>query len=241
MLSLLFTTLTLIQLYSRKIEESRNEIIASDFYKRSASLILKNSPTPPTHIVCFGIGHFGDCQISRYQLAFILAVKQSLGILTPIIFHEPILSASEVNILKTLHAEVYKTNLEGKCILSDFTTLAYLPHCPKQLTNNLIWRNWSANLSKLILICNSFTQLLDATPQRFLDIDANYITQILPYTKEYHLRNTFKFSDIFNDTSLHCFETDKIPIGFWNLSKEPVYPAENTELISSQLISELKF
>lgn len=168
-----------------------------------------------------------------------MAQKETLKIVSPIIFHEPILNISEVNILKALNTEVHKTNLEGKCLLTDAITLVYLPHCPKQLTNNLLWKNWSSAINNLILICNSFTQLFEATPKRFLEPDASYITQILPYTKEVHLNNTFKYSDIFNDTSVHCFDTTQVPTEFWKSPPEPIYSDQNTELISRQLIAEL--
>lgn len=194
-------------------------------------------------IICFGIGHFGDCLISRYQLAFILAVKSKLNI-EQIIFHEPILRRSEVNILHAFNCCTFAKNLEGKLSIKPVgLTLIYSPHCPKQLTNNLLWKNWTAErLIRFIYIGNSFSNLINSTPSRFLDTDAYFIVKIQPYTKEQALENHFKFTDIFNDTAIHTFpkeKLEKLDQEFWceNLD-EPIY-LESIELITADFIDKL--
>ena len=47
-------------------------------------------------------------------------------------------------------------NEEGKRTV-DKTTVFFMPHCPMQLYNNVIWANWSLNLSNVIVVGNSFT------------------------------------------------------------------------------------
>lgn len=198
-----------------------------------------------SQIHCIGIGHFGDCLISRYQLAFILAIKKEFSI-ERITFHEPILSRSEVNILQRINCEVCAENLEAKIqVDTQAVTLVYSPHCPKQLTNNLLWRNWNHNrLTGLVFIGNSFKTLLESTPNRLLAQDARFIIAIEPYCHETVLENCFKFTDTFNDTAVHTFpgeQLSKLPNTFWTEAiTEPTY-SDNIELITSELIAKLTF
>lgn len=215
------------------------ELKASEYFKRSLEVIIsRTTKNPPLSIICLGIGNFSDCHIARNQLAYILAIKNALDI-TKAIFHEPVFTTSEINALQSLGCLVHRVNLEGKCLLSE-PTLAYLPHCPKQLTNNFLWCNWSPKyLQNLILIGNSFTQTIENTVQRFLDIDASYITRLHPLTEEQQLRNNYRFTDIFNDTAVHTFEaTREAAADFWLPNEEPCY-VEATELITSHLIAGL--
>lgn len=234
----------------RRIEGIKNELILSSYYlnaleklKTALSIAQQNLKSTETKIICFGIGHFSDCSISRHQLAFILAIKQYFNI-ESISFHEPILYTAEADILKKLNCSVVAENLEGKVeIESNCLTIVHSPHCPKQLTNNLLWKNWnSQRFERLIFIGNSFSSLLNSTPSRFLSSDANYIVRIQPHCEEVELENNFKFTDIFNDTSLHRFSNiNSLPEEFWSENhSEPVYDSNNLELITSDLIEKLK-
>lgn len=229
---------------SRRIAESKLEVSQSEYFQNSLALIKEIQSKLPviTEIVCFGIGHFTDCSIARHQLGFILSVKEALNIET-LTFHEPILTSSEVNLLKTLQCQVFDENLEGKVEIKSNNTLVYAPHCPKQLTNNFLWRNWNpAALSRMVYIGNSFENLISSTPNRFLEIDASFILKISPHTIEVPLENHFKFTDIFNDTSLHTLakgDLEQLPSNFWtNNAGEPKY-SDNIELITTDLISKL--
>lgn len=233
-----------ILFHFRRIAESQIEVAQSDYFKNSLAKIkeVQSKLSDITEIVCFGIGHFIDCSIARHQLAFILNVRDELNI-EQITFHEPILTQSEANLLKTLQCQVFAENLEGKVVIKLNTTLVYAPHCPKQLTNNFLWQNWnSLALSRTIFVGNSFDNLINSTPNRFLEIDANFILKISPHTTEIPLANSFKFTDIFNDTSLHTIpkeNLDQLPNSFWiNNSSEPQY-SDNIELITTDWISKL--
>lgn len=203
--------------------------------------ILDAYKTGQIHLICIGIGHFSECSISRHQLAFVLLLKQQFKI-SSIEFHEPILTASEVDILTKLNCSVVLENFEGK-VRIDRPTVVYAPHCPKQLINNLLWRNWSATaLQQLIYIGNSFSNLVNSTPSRFLAIDAAFIAQLQPICVETELINNFRFSDIFNDTSVHQFNTvEQSSKDFWaTANKQPIYTSDNLELITADFVNKLK-
>ena len=228
----------------RRIIEAQDDLKQSDYLKSTIETLTEQLQSREINeIICFGIGHFGDCLISRYQLAFILAIKEAFKA-NRIEFHEPILSDAEVNILTKFECQVHPVNVEGKLPLNPETafTLLYLPHCPKQLTNNLLWKNWSVQLNKTLLICNSFTNLISSTPARFLCEDASFVVKIQPYVEEIAFENNFRFSDIFNDLSLHTFPTDrlaKVPETVWSENSEPKY-SNDIEFIAASLTSNLR-
>lgn len=84
--------------------------------------------------------------------------------------------------------------------------------------------------------------LINSTPNRFLETDANFILKVSAVVNEIELRNSFKFTDIFNDTSIHTLPEEnltKLPLDFWTEQiLEPKY-SNNIELITTELISKL--
>ncbi|XP_041979889.1 SRR1-like protein isoform X1 [Aricia agestis] len=220
------------------IEDLRNSTYSTDVNK-SVSSILKHKEV--VEIVCFGLGHVGECLISQYQLALLLCTKEALK-LKKVSVHDPIFSTSECALLKSLDINVIEENNEGSYIISkEGVTIVYLPHCPKQLTNNFIWSNWGSNLQNCILICNSFTSLIENQPSRLIKDIVPYIYKISSYTTEINLENSFVHKDIFNDTSIHYFtkeKLDSVPSDFWVKQDKPTY--ENTEeFITSLMVEKL--
>ena len=105
----------------------------------------------------------------------------------PISVFDPINTKSEENIIQLLGYEcTSKNNLEGKYVLKDEPlysgTLFYLPHCPKQLTNNILWANWQPETlgaidptsfdsrceHGLYILGNSFERITSSLPDRIL-------------------------------------------------------------------------
>ena len=70
----------------------------------------------------------------------------------------------------------YQTaNTEGRVECSQ-PSLVFLPHCPRQLTNNLLWSNWSpGRLLNLVLVSNSFSTTLERNTERSIDTSAAFI------------------------------------------------------------------
>lgn len=230
----------------RRIQEAKNDLQLSIYYKNTVDKlksILAQYSERTKRFICIGIGHFGDCVISRHQLAFVLLVKEQFDI-SSIEFHEPILTQGEIGILQRLNCSITAENLEGKIKIDQETTIVYAPHCPKQLINNFLWKNWNRNkLEELIYIGNSFTNLLNSTPSRFLATDAGYIVKIQSYCEEISLVNNFKFTDIFNDTSVHRFPKstlEELNEEFWTNKVEPTYQSDKLELITAKLVEKLQ-
>lgn len=200
---------------------------------QSIEILSRHSKLPINKIVCFGIGQIRHCSTSRYQLAYILALRAHFNVKS-IEFHEPLLSDHDKELLNELDCELVSINVEGKLeIDATQTTLAFLPHCPKQLINNLLWRNWSpVALPQLILISNSFQAIVQQTPISCIDQDAGFISRIERHTNESRLRNSFEHRNAFNDIAIHWFDRfDTTVDNIFDYRVEPSY--EVSELIET--------
>lgn len=200
---------------------------------REALVSLENPKIE--EIVCFGLGHVSDRIVSRYQLALLLCLRNELKV--DVFIQDPGFWSIDKIILKELGFTLLENNLEGK-YKANKTTLFYLPHCPKQLTNNLLWYNWDLHLKNCIVISNSFVRVTENLSKKELVKNANYIADILPYTFEFAVINTFKFFDVFNDTAIHVFPLTKlilIPEDFWANREEPKYDLDDIEFITNNL------
>lgn len=209
-------------------------MLISDFVQKSLkSLREVASSQSIKEIICLGIGRVSECSIAKHQLAFISIIQKDLKIPSAK-FYDPVLLSSDKEILEKLNFSVLSENKEGK-YQADHSTLFYLPHCPKQITNNLLFTNWKPDyLNNLILICNSFQTIIDSTPERLLRPNAHFLLEINPFVTEIELENCYRFKDIFNDFSIHTFAADKLkplPSDFWNNQEEPNYSTEDLEFV----------
>lgn len=62
--------------------------------------------------------------------------------------------------------------------------------------------------------------------------------QILPYTSETLIPNTFHHSDIFNDSGIHWFPREvlaAVPETLWKDCAEPVYCEDDPEIVTSDV------
>lgn len=210
----------------------------SDVFKAVSTILNERKVS---EIVCFGLGHIGECNISRYQLAFLLCLKDSFKPLK-VLVHDPIFYLGECELLRRLGLTVIVENNEGRYVISkENITLVYLPHCPKQLTNNFLWSNWDIRLENCILLCNSFTSLVENHPSRILQAIVPYIYQLSNYVNEVTLDNNFQYKDIFNDTTIHYIKKDtlsKVDCNFWKKSDKPKYE-DMEEFITAQMVEKL--
>lgn len=132
----------------------------ADVIKYSSLIIDILQEVDVKDIVCYGIGCFGTCYISRQQLALLLhiaSVKQARRVLV----YDPILSSQENAALEKLGCICIDKNEACKRKVEDYT-LFYMPHCGRAMYNNILWANWSPEqLSKVALIGNSFHSYLE--------------------------------------------------------------------------------
>lgn len=217
------------------LENIKVDLINSDFFEkafRQLEEVVDNKSIK--EIICLGIGKISEDIIARHQLVFISIVKEKFKI-SNIKFYDPVFDQNDKDILSSLNFEILKDNTEGKYTALEHT-IFYLPHCPKQITNNLLYSNWNfTGLKNLILICNSFKTIIESTPERFLKPNAHYLLEVNHYTTELEIENSFKFNDIFNDFSIHYFQSTNLPEAssdFWN-NPQPSYSSDDLEFVTN--------
>lgn len=196
-------------------------------------LTLKNPLI--SEIICFGLGKFGECTIARFQFALLLCLKELYNV--DIYVYDPIFSEHDIGLLNHFNINILEENSEGKYkIKNEKTTLFYLPHCAKQLTNNLLWANWGLHLNYCIIVSNSFNRIVENSSIKTLIESAEYISKITPYVHELAIINSFKYYEVFNDTSIHVFpRLNLIYPDFWENRPEPKYLDEDIEFITSRV------
>lgn len=232
------TYLDVPQLVFSKLNEARSDLNASEFLAdvfrglEESSRLLDSDQI--VDILCYGLGNFSDNRQARYQLALLLILKDRLKP-SEVCFYDPLFFKSEIRYLETSGCRVLLENEEGKRRIR-VTTLAYFPHCPKQLTNNFLFANWGLEIKNSILFSNSFKLILESHTSDTIGSTAAYINKINPYTREIELRNSFKYTDIFNDSSIHIFTEDslrRVPESFWKEREEPVYSKDDIEFVTN--------
>ncbi|KAK7874343.1 hypothetical protein R5R35_007815 [Gryllus longicercus] len=228
-----------------KLESAKQEIQISDFFSLLFELLLQTlnskSDASVEQIICYGLGNFSENVTSRYQLALLLLLKH--GLHTHVFIHDPLFNGVECDLLEQLGCKVIKQNEEGKRTIKIGTkTLAYFPHCPKQLINNFLWSNWNINLENCVIIGNSFSTIIETNTHKHLTQNAAYVQLIFPFVKEMSVVNSFRYNDIFNDLSVHAFPDLKGPsaLSLWSSCEEPKYSKDDVELIMQEIIPALK-
>ncbi|CAH3110555.1 unnamed protein product [Pocillopora meandrina] len=192
---------------------------------------------PVTDIVCYGIGKLSSCPIARYQFAFLLLLRELLKISGLCFIYEPHFSQDDKVVVEELGCSLIDHNEEGKRRVENLT-LFFMLHCGKPLYNSVLWANWGLGLSNVIILGNRFTSYQERIPSRKLREEASYIYNILPYTSETPIPNTFHHSDIFNDSGIHWFPREvlaTVPETLWKDCAEPVYCEDDPEIVTSDV------
>jgi hypothetical protein len=177
--------------FFRQISNILEDLLISEFYQHVRDS-LDQKLSEVKQIICLGIGKITECSIAKHQLAFIVLIAKQIK--AEVSFFDPVLSSYDKQVLEELHCKVLTDNKEGK-YAAESPTLFYLPHCPKQITNNLLYSNWDPDhIQNVFLICNSFKTVIESTPERLLRPNAHYILEIASFVEEIEFENTFKFT-----------------------------------------------
>lgn len=180
-------------------------------------------------LVCYGIGSFASGhrhlrQNSLYQLAVALCLRAVMSVPTvngrgvlPLALFDPTTTPLECAIAVALGCDVLTKNEEGKRkVESDGggLTLFYMPHCPLRLYSNLLWANWGAGLSSLLVFGNSFSSYHNRTSCAGAgDGSDNCVSLVMPLYREEVLdskpvddeASLPHIERAFNDLSWSCF------------------------------------
>lgn len=220
----------------RKIASLKGEIESSLFFPSfcqhlDATLArLNNKDRNIPSIVCLGLGKISSCKTAQYQLGLLLLVIDKYRCSRTKVY-DPVFTNCDKSVLIELGLQVIEDNCEGHHPNNSQQTLYFFPHCPRELSNNLLHANWSQQcLPKCLIIANSFESLVLHTPERVLLQDYYYLFKVQQVVEELPLINNFHHLDVFNDLSVHTFPEDRCinldQTDFWTHRPKPVAQKE---------------
>jgi len=231
---------TSLEYLIKRIKSAKEDLISSVFYQTFIKQFIQEvEDHQDINIVSYALGQFSQCVTSRFQFAFLLALRDHFN--SKVEVYDPAFGLDETAVLKHFECYIIDINEEGKRFVSQ-RTVFFLPHCPKQLTNNLLWKNWGTNLANCVIIGNSFEKIVESHSDRVLKDSLLYIYHASQFVSELKIDNSFKFSDIFNDLSIHIFLEHNICTAsnsVVNCTAEPVYKEDDIEFITYSLESNL--
>ncbi|XP_037277805.2 SRR1-like protein [Rhipicephalus microplus] len=220
----------------RRIKEAEADIQSSAYFENFLNVLSKCVNVLPgdnkvRSVVCYGLGNLSACVNARYQLALLVCIQKHLNPVSVEIY-DPVFTESERNILTSLGLTVLLRNDEGKRAVQD-RTLFYMPHCGTPLYNSVLWANWDPSvLGDVVVFGNSFdtmwTNKLDSTLRK----KCGFLVNVRPAVREFAVANDFKYSDIFNDLSLHAFDATLLQADVWSSREEPVYDGEDEIILA---------
>lgn len=226
----------------KKIKQAREAIQTSEGHsslqknlnsieKELKTILAPHQNSKVTGIVCYGLGQLSCSRIARYQGAFLLILKDHFQVHTEV--YDPVFSAVDNEVLRDLNIKVLNRNEEGKRKVVG-TTLFFLPHCGKELYNNLLWANWNVlSLLHCVIVGNSFSTIGQNVPTRILKEHYKFIHHAQDMFKELPLTSLVDYDDIFNDVNIHipCHKILHKSPEFWLENKEPKYEECDVEIV----------
>uniref|UniRef100_A0A224YDW2 Protein, containing SRR1 domain n=1 Tax=Rhipicephalus zambeziensis TaxID=60191 RepID=A0A224YDW2_9ACAR len=220
----------------RRITEAQADIGSSPYFENFLNMLSKclnvlPGDTKVRDVVCYGLGNFSACVSARYQLALLICIHRQLNPVSVEIY-DPVFTEKERKILASIGFTVLVRNDEGKRAVRD-GTLFYMPHCGTPLYNSVLWANWDPDsLGKVVVFGNSFdtlwTNKLDSTLRK----KCGFLVNVRPAVREFAIANDFKYSDVFNDLSLHAFDATLLHAEAWSSREEPIYDAEDEIILA---------
>jgi hypothetical protein len=127
-----------------------------------------------TKLVCYGIGNFSGSSpscfsASAYQLALALALRRAWKI-SECYYLDPCMTAVEREVLVDQGVKIlgnqqgrqsFLNEPEADLDSADCNILFFMPHCPKQLYENVVWAHFG-QLSRVLILGNSLRNYVDA-------------------------------------------------------------------------------
>lgn len=171
-----------------------------------------------TNLVCYGIGNFSNSSSLNfsaplYQMALALLLRERWAIAS-CSYLDPCISEVERAVLRHHNVKIL-INQQGKQKFEDESTLIFMPHCPKQLYDNVVWAHFD-QLDRIVLLGNS---LLNYVNSLSATNDGNHLCPCLnviqPFVKEALLRLVYdanaasgNLEGAMNDTYWTIFDVD---------------------------------
>jgi hypothetical protein len=133
---------------------------------------------------------------ARFQFALLqLLAAATAGASQPkVCLYDPCLSKEELEVLETVGIEAIGVNEECKraAVAGEGATLFYMPHCARDMYNNVLWANWSVDaLSRVLILGNRFSSYDERHTDAELKCKANFMYLARAFVDEAAIRNIF--------------------------------------------------
>ncbi|OQR87850.1 hypothetical protein ACHHYP_07990 [Achlya hypogyna] len=202
----------------------RDAMRNSAFYARLKTVLDANLALDSGEVlqlVAYGVGSFasGPCGNAVYQLActaLLCEYFKHRARLSHAYIYDPVMTEDDNVVAEAVGLQVLPTNERGQRRATT-RTLFFMPHCGKQLYQNVLLANWGQDgLAKIAVLGNSFEAYDDRVVQASAR-QASIFSALVPYTTEVSLGSCeksdldhFQYDAAFNDTSLHIFSIDRL-------------------------------
>jgi hypothetical protein len=210
----------------RALKKGCHMVRETDLYKELLSSVLQAHHTPPREILCYGLGNFSKTHTtyfsaSFWQLACLIQMRQDFRQASgrsdddcdiPIHFFDPASTTFEKDFLSHNLSVYVLAEDEQRCRKLAPGTLAFLPHCPAMLYENLMRSNPDAfqqPTSRAVWIGNSMRNFCDALTPPPTDISllrkvVDLLDETLLPVGETSTAPGGDFERAFNDTYVIC-------------------------------------
>ncbi|ETW07392.1 hypothetical protein, variant [Aphanomyces invadans] len=171
-------------------------------------------------LVCYGLGSFTSSN-AAYQLACAVHIREWLAghaaiHLQHACLFDPIMTQDDAVVASAMDFDVLTTNEQGhRRATKSLQTLFFMPHCGKQLYQNVLLANWES-LQYVFILGNSFSAYDDRVVAA-ADRHKSIFSALVPYVDEVAVGKIAKSWDeyvqydaAFNDMSLHAFPATKV-------------------------------
>ena len=165
---------------------------------------------PISEIVCYGLGSVlggVSTYASRQQLALLLAIKDHTAV--NVYAYDPAFGSQDLELLQSFNILPLAQNDYGKRF-AETKTLFFMPRCPFELFNNLLWKNW-ANWNNVLFFGNDFTNLDSQLTSAVFEERYRFIYSSLSVLNT--LRVNFADSsldNVMNNCVFHSFSSCKV-------------------------------
>lgn len=205
---------TLVQ----KMERCINKIDKSEFYHTFRDQIQKSvadyfnrvlGSEIKMQMVIYGIGSIELYEPPRLQLSLAILLRRDFSWIGNVEVFDPILSATESQVLETLGCSVMSINEHGRREALK-PTMFFMPHCEAELYNNLLQANWKLSLLKnMVLFGNSFEtyeQHVSLCKNSPILSSVGHILAARGFTNEFRIQTVSDdYYNAFHDSSWHIF------------------------------------
>ncbi|KAK0592103.1 hypothetical protein LWI29_013399 [Acer saccharum] len=162
-------------------------------------------------MVIYGIGSIESYETPRLQLSLAILMKRKLSWIGDVEVFDPILSATESQVLESFGCSVLSVNEQGRrCAIKP--TLFYMPHCEAELYDNLLQANQGVMLKGIVLLGNSFEtyeQHVSEYKSSVIVDTARHVLAVRKFTQEFSIKTVSDdYFAAFHDSSWHFFSPD---------------------------------